>query len=88
MYDTLTELRGIVSRHTPGRYQPSVLPRVALYKDGAAPQPVSGVYQPMMASTSQTSSISQSASTSTVAGSHPCSARRTYPPLQPKPLLQ
>lgn len=49
MDDTLTELRGIVSRHTPGRYQPSVLPRVALYKDGAAPQPVSGVYQPMMA---------------------------------------
>jgi AraC-like DNA-binding protein len=49
MLDTLTELRGIVSRHTPGRYQPSVLPRVALYKDGAAPQPVSGVYQPMMA---------------------------------------
>ena len=49
MHDTLTELRGIVSRHTPGRYQPSVLPRVALYKDGAAPQPVSGVYQPMMA---------------------------------------
>jgi AraC-like DNA-binding protein len=49
MHDTLTELRGIVSRHTPGRYQPSGLPRVALYKDGAAPQPVSGVYQPMMA---------------------------------------
>jgi AraC-like DNA-binding protein len=49
MHDTLTELRGIVSRHTPGRYQPSVLPRVALYKDGAAPQPVSGVYHPMMA---------------------------------------
>jgi AraC-like DNA-binding protein len=49
MHDTLTELRGIVGRHTPGRYQPSVLPRVALYKDGAAPQPVSGVYQPMMA---------------------------------------
>ena len=49
MLDTLTELRGIVSRHTPGRYQPSVLPRVALYKDGAAPQPVSGVYRPMMA---------------------------------------
>lgn len=49
MHDTLTELRGIVSRHTPGRYQPSVLPRVALYKDGAAPLPVSGVYQPMMA---------------------------------------
>ena len=49
MHDTLTELRGIVSRHTPGRYQSSVLPRVALYKDGAAPQPVSGVYQPMMA---------------------------------------
>jgi AraC-like DNA-binding protein len=49
MLDTLTELRGIVRRHTPGRYQPSVLPRVALYKDGAAPQPISGVYQPMMA---------------------------------------
>ncbi|HEX8415104.1 MAG TPA: AraC family transcriptional regulator [Sphingomicrobium sp.] len=49
MHDPLTELCGIVSRHTPGRYQPSVLPRVALYKDGAAPQPVSGVYQPMMA---------------------------------------
>ncbi len=49
MHDTLTELRGIVSRHTPVRYQSSVLPRVALYKDGAAPQPVSGVYQPMMA---------------------------------------
>ncbi len=49
MHDSLTELRGIVSRHTPGRYQSSVLPRVALYKDGAAPQPVSGVYQPMMA---------------------------------------
>lgn len=49
MHDTLTELRAIVGRHTPGRYQPSALPRVALYKDGAAPQPVSGVYQPMMA---------------------------------------
>jgi AraC-like DNA-binding protein len=49
MHDTLTELRGIVSRHTPGRYQSNVLPRVALYKDGATPQPVSGVYQPMMA---------------------------------------
>ena len=49
MHDTLTELRGIVSRHTPGRYQSTVLPRVALYKDRAAPQPVSGVYQPMMA---------------------------------------
>jgi len=49
MHETLTELRAIVSRHTPARYQASVLPRVALYRDGAAPQPVSGVYQPMMA---------------------------------------
>lgn len=49
MHETLTELRAIVSRHTPARYQASVLPRVALYRNGAAPQPVSGVYQPMMA---------------------------------------
>jgi hypothetical protein len=49
MQDTLTELRAIADRHAPGRYQPSALPRVALYKDEAAPQPVSGVYQPMMA---------------------------------------
>jgi AraC-like DNA-binding protein len=49
MQNTLTELRAIAGRHTPGRYQPSALPRVALYRDGATPQPVSGVYQPMMA---------------------------------------
>ncbi len=49
MQDTLTELRAIAGRHTPGRDQPSALPRVALYRDGATPQPVSGVYQPMMA---------------------------------------
>jgi AraC-like DNA-binding protein len=49
MDDTLANLRAIVGRHASGRYQPSALPRVALYKDGAAPQPVAGVYQPMMA---------------------------------------
>lgn len=49
MHDRLAELCEIVGRHASGRYQPSVLPRVALYKDGAAPQPVSGVYQPMVA---------------------------------------
>jgi AraC-like DNA-binding protein len=45
----LDRLCTIVDRHAAGRYEPSALPRVALYKDGAAPQPVSGVYQPMMA---------------------------------------
>jgi AraC-like DNA-binding protein len=49
MDEILASLCTIVDRHAAGRYQPSVLPRVALYKDGAAPQPVSGVYQPMMA---------------------------------------
>lgn len=49
MDDMLSRLCAIVGRHAACRYQPSALPRVALYKDGAAPQPVSGVYQPMMA---------------------------------------
>jgi AraC-like DNA-binding protein len=49
MKEMLDSLCTIVDRHAAGRYQPSALPRVALYKDGAAPQPVSGVYQPMMA---------------------------------------
>lgn len=49
MHQTLNELRTIVDRHASGRHQPSALPRVALYKDEAAPQPVSGVYQPTMA---------------------------------------
>jgi hypothetical protein len=49
MDEMLVSLCTIVDRHAAGRYQPSALPRVALYKDGAAPQPVSGVYQPMMA---------------------------------------
>jgi AraC-like DNA-binding protein len=49
MDDMLNRLCTIVDRHAAGRYQPSALPRVALYKDGAAPQPVAGVYQPMMA---------------------------------------
>jgi AraC-like DNA-binding protein len=49
MDEMLASLCTIVDRHAADRYQPSALPRVALYKDGAAPQPVSGVYQPMMA---------------------------------------
>jgi AraC-like DNA-binding protein len=49
MHDTLAELRAIVDRHAAGRYQPSALPRVALYKDKAEPQAMSGVYHPMMA---------------------------------------
>lgn len=44
----MSRLRGIVGRHASGDYRPSALPRVALYKDGAAPQPLSGVYPPMM----------------------------------------
>ena len=49
MRDTLDQLRDIVDRHAVRSRQPSALPRVALYKDEAAPQPVSGVYLPMMA---------------------------------------
>lgn len=49
MNDTFAELRAIIDRHATGRYRPSALPRVALYKDEATPEPVSGVYQPMMA---------------------------------------
>lgn len=49
MDDTLTSLRSIVGRHAGARYRPSTIPHVALYKDGAAPQPMSGVYQPMVA---------------------------------------
>ncbi len=49
MRDTLDQIRDIVDRHATRPRQPSVLPRVALYKDEAAPQPVSGVYLPMMA---------------------------------------
>ena len=49
MDDIFEKLRTIVGRHASGRSQPSALPRVALYKDGAVPQPVSGVYRPMMA---------------------------------------
>ncbi len=49
MRDTLDQIRDIVDRHAvyPGR--PSALPRVALYRDEAAPQPISGIYVPMMA---------------------------------------
>ena len=49
MRDTLNQIRDIVDRNAAGPRQPSALPRVALYKDEAAPQPVSGVYLPMMA---------------------------------------
>ena len=49
MENTLAELCAIVGRHAPDRYQASLLPGVALYRDGAAPQALSGVYQPMMA---------------------------------------
>ena len=49
MRDTLDQLRDLVDRHAVRPRQPSALPRVALYKDEAAPQPVSGVYLPMMA---------------------------------------
>ena len=49
MEDTLDQLRAIVDRHAVRPRRPSALPRVALYKDEAAPQPVSGVYLPMMA---------------------------------------
>ena len=49
MQDTLGKLRDLVDRHAGRPRQPTTLPRVALYKDEAAPQPVSGVYLPMMA---------------------------------------
>ena len=49
MRDTLDQIRDIVDRHAARPRQPSALPRVALYKDEAAPQPVSGVYLPVMA---------------------------------------
>ena len=49
MRDTLDQIRDIVDRHATRPRLPSGLPRVALYKDEAAPQPVSGVYLPMMA---------------------------------------
>lgn len=49
MRDTLDQLRDIVDRHAFHPRRPSALPRVALYKDEAAPQPVSSVYLPLMA---------------------------------------
>ena len=49
MNDTLRELQDIVDRHAPYPRQASALHRVGLYKDEAAPQPVSGVYPPMLA---------------------------------------
>ncbi len=49
MRDTLDQIRDIVDRHAACPRQPTALPRVALYKDEAAPQPVSGVYLPVMA---------------------------------------
>ena len=49
MRDALEQIRDIVDRHAASPRQPSALPRVALYKDEAAPQPVSGIYLPMMA---------------------------------------
>ncbi len=49
MQDALDQIRDIVDRHATRPCQPNVLPRVALYKDEAAPQPVSGVYLPVMA---------------------------------------
>ena len=49
MQDTLDQLCDIVDRHAARPRTPSGLARVALYKDEAAPQPVSGVYVPMMA---------------------------------------
>ena len=49
MRHTLDQLRDIVDRHAVRPRTPGALPRVALYRDEAAPQPVSGVYLPMMA---------------------------------------
>ncbi len=49
MQGALDGIRDVVERHAAGRRRPSPLPRVALYKDEAAPQPVSGIYPPMMA---------------------------------------
>lgn len=49
MRDTPNQIRDIVDGHAACPRQPSALPRVALYKDEAAPQPVSGVYLPVMA---------------------------------------
>ena len=49
MQDTLDELRDLVDRHALQVRQPSGVPRVGLYKDEAAPQPVSGAYTPVMA---------------------------------------
>ncbi len=49
MRDTLNQIRDIVDRHAARPCQPNALPRVALYKDEAAPKPVSGIYLPVMA---------------------------------------
>ena len=49
MRDALDQIRDIVDRHAAHPRRSGVLPRVALYRDEAAPQPVSGVYLPMMA---------------------------------------
>jgi AraC-like DNA-binding protein len=49
MMDTLNELRDIVGRHADRQRRLSPLPRIGLYRDEAAPQPVSGVHLPMMA---------------------------------------
>ena len=49
MRNTLDRIRDIVDRHAASPRRPSGLPRVALYKDEAAPRAVSGVYLPVMA---------------------------------------
>ena len=49
MRNALEQIRDIVDRHAANPRRPSPLPRVSLYKDEAAPQPVSGIYLPMMA---------------------------------------
>ena len=49
MQDALEQIRDIVDRHATYPRQSGPLPRVALYKDEAAPQPVAGIYLPMMA---------------------------------------
>ena len=49
MEQTLDRLKDLVARHATGARQPTALPRVAISKGRAAPEPVSGLYTPMMA---------------------------------------
>ncbi|MBE7211672.1 MAG: AraC family transcriptional regulator, partial [Gluconacetobacter diazotrophicus] len=49
MRDAMDRIRDIVDRHATRPRLTGLLPRVTLYRDEAAPAPVSGVYPPVMA---------------------------------------